>query len=109
MGSVGWPQYLERVALVDKLFERGWRELPRASTPLAEVTYIEIMIWFDREWQQAMASKNASPSRLWRALDFTGKAMDYVRKRTEEVNCGTTSLAGRSDAAYSDQSTEGKC
>ena len=42
----------------------------------------------------------ATSSRPWGALGTTGEVTDNVRNRVEKVHCATTSLVGRSYAAY---------
>ena len=56
-----------------------------------------------------MALKSVSSSQLRKSLGFASKAKDDLRKRGEKLRHGTLSLVRRTDAAYGDQSAEGKC
>ena len=62
-----------------------------------------------RDWQQATVLKYASSSKPRRALGRSDKVQRDLRKRGERVHCGSMTLVGRSDAAYGDLSTDGKC
>ena len=62
-----------------------------------------------QEWQQATAPKYAPPPRLWKTPGSVGQIRADLRNRSEKVHCSSTSLVGRFDAAYGDQSTEGEC
>ena len=63
-----------------------------------------------KELRRATALRYGAPSRLRKALDFTGGAMDdFMCNQGEKRRCGAMSLVGRTDAAFGDQSTGGKC
>ena len=62
-----------------------------------------------KEWQQATALKNASVSQPWAPLGWSDGVEKDLRERGDMVHCGSMSLAGWSEAAFGDQSTEGKC
>ena len=59
--------------------------------------------------QQATVPEYASACRPWKTHGWGGKVRTRLRHRGEKVHSGSTSLAGRSGAAYGNQSTEGKC
>ena len=77
------------------------------SSQVSDVHRINGLVKTVKVWQQATVLKSASPSHPWASAlrDADGR----MRARGDRIHCGAASLAGRPDAAYGDQSAEGKC
>ena len=60
-----------------------------------------------KAWQKATVLKYASSSQIGDVCNFPEG--ENVRQRKEEIHGGAMALAGRSDAAYGDQSSLGNC
>ena len=59
------------------------------------------------KWQQGPTLKNTSSPHTW--APSPGGIDGIMLARAGAIHCGTIPLAGRSVAAYGDQSAEGKC
>ena len=68
-----------------------------------------VLGWVADEWQPATALKYASSSHPWEPLGWGDKVQGALRKRGERFHGDSMTLAGWPDAAYGDQSAEGKC
>ena len=62
-----------------------------------------------KAWQKATVLEYASSSHPWRSPWFDGKARNDLRHGGKKLRYGRLPLLERSDAAYRDHSTEGKC
>ena len=62
-----------------------------------------------KAWQKAKVLRYASSSHPWKSLGRNDKLQGALQKRGEQVHGGSMTMVGWSDAAYGDQSTEGKC
>ena len=74
----------------------------------SDVFRINGLVRVAKDWQQATALKYASPPRPRETSGRGDRTKQAPRNQGVKVHRGSAPLVGRPDAAYSDQSTEGK-
>ena len=106
LGELFWVATASRPDMCARLA----RAPSRINAPCGSDVYrINELVRVVKDWQQATVLKYASPSYSWEALGWGDKANGALRKRVDRVHGAPRTLLGLSDAAYREQSTEGKC
>ena len=105
LGEMRWAAAVSR----PDICARSARIAPRINALCgSDVNCVNGLVRVAKDWGHATALKYASPSHPWRALGRSDEVQRDLRKRGDRVHYGSTTLAGRPDAAYGGQLTEGK-